>query len=74
MVFEAFWNDLRGTAELLGTNVGFVIGLVQFIGGLLVIYFIIAIVRFFMQRKQNKMIKEMRDDIKLIKTRLNKKK
>lgn len=47
---------------------------IQALGGLLAIYVIFAIIRFFMLRKQNKMIKEMHDDIKSIKNKLNKRK
>ena len=44
--------------------------IIQTIGGLIVIYLIFLGVRLYWQRKQLKMIKEMRDDIKDIKTKL----
>lgn len=74
MVFETFWRDLSETLGLFGSNVNFVIGLIQLIGGLLLLYIGFMIWKFFMQRKQNKMIQEMRDDIKIIKNKLIKKK
>lgn len=58
--------------ELLPADVaGLVVFLVQAIGGLLIVYLIFLGVRLYMQRKQTKMIKEMRDDILLIKKKLN---
>ncbi|MBI2043895.1 hypothetical protein HYT24_00845 [Candidatus Pacearchaeota archaeon] len=74
MVFEEFWKDLSETLGLLGSNVGFVIGLIQFIGGLIVIYIIFTVWKIIMERKNRKMIQEMRNDIRFIKNRLNKKK
>ncbi len=44
--------------------------LIKTIGGLFIVYLIFLTVRLYFQRKQTKMIREMREDIKDIKKRL----
>ena len=44
--------------------------LIKTIGGLFIVYIIFLTVRLYFQRKQTKMIREMREDIKDIKKRL----
>ena len=46
--------------------------IIQTIGGLLIVYLIFLGIRLYWQRKQLKMIKEMHEDIQIIKKRLNK--
>ena len=58
-------------SEIL-SKIDFLIVLIQALGGLIVIYLIFMIIRFFMIRKQNKIIEEIRKDIKLIKKKIKK--
>ncbi|MBI5803544.1 hypothetical protein HY448_02565 [Candidatus Pacearchaeota archaeon] len=51
-----------------------VMALIQALGGLLAIYVAFVIINFFRIRKQNKMITEMHHDIKMIKSKLDKRK
>ena len=66
---EIITNVLPG--EILN-KIDFLIVLIQALGGLIVIYLIFMIIRFFMIRKQNKIIEEIRKDIKLIKKKIKK--
>jgi len=58
-------------SEIL-SKVDFLIVLIETLGGLIIIYLVITILRFFMTRKQNKIIEEIRKDIKLIKKKIKK--
>ena len=69
MAIEDLLSFLPGE---LASKVEFLIILIQALGGLLIIYTALLIIRFFMLRKQNKMINEMKKDIKFIKNKLNK--
>ena len=57
----------------LASRIEFLIVLLQAVGGLFVIYFIYTLVKFFMIRKEEKIIEEIRKDVKYIKNRINKK-
>jgi len=53
-------------------KVEFLILLIQALGGLLVIYLILSVIRIIMIRKQSKIIKEIRKDVKYLKNKLKK--
>lgn len=58
-------------SEIL-SKIDFLIILIQALGGLIVIYLILIIIRLLMIRKQNKIIEEIRRDIKSIKNKIKK--
>ena len=76
----ALENFLREFLNLLpnevASKIDFLIIIIQALGGLFIIYLIFTILRFFAIRKQNKIIEEIRSDVKFIKNKLkdNKKK
>ncbi|MBS3070842.1 hypothetical protein J4407_00905 [Candidatus Pacearchaeota archaeon] len=67
----AIEENLKEVAEVLPIElVSKIELLIGAVGGLVVIYLVFLIIRFFMLRKQNKMIKQMRNDIVFIKRKL----
>lgn len=74
----ALESSLREFLNLLpnevASKIDFLIILIQALGGLFIIYLIFTILRFFAIRKQNKIIKEIRSDVKFIKNKLKNKK
>ena len=55
------------------SKVEFLIILIQALGGLLVIYLFLSVIRIIMVRKQNKVIGEIRKDVKYLKNKLKNK-
>ncbi len=70
----AIENILEGILGILpneiSSKIDLVIILVQALGGLLLVYLVLMIIRFFMIRKQNKIINEIRNDVRFIKNKL----
>lgn len=68
ILLQVFGNLSANTNELL-SNISW---LIQAIGGIVVIYLILIIVRIYLMKREFKMIEEMKKDIKTIKRKLNK--
>lgn len=58
----------------LVSRLEFLIIFIQAIGGIFVVYVIFTIARFFIAKKEKKIIEEIREDVKFIKKSLKKKK
>lgn len=70
---SGFVNNTDKLLNLLPPEVASeILLIVQAIGGLVIVYLIFLGVRLYMQRKQLRMIREMNEDIKIIKKRINK--
>lgn len=61
-------------AETISVPLDSIIGIIQAVGGLLVIYIIVSVINTIINWKKNKQIKEVHEDIKQIKKTLSKKK
>ena len=70
MAIEEVINVLPG--ELV-SKVEFLVIFIQALGGLIFIYLVLSVVRFFMLRKQNKIIDEIKQDVRYIKNKLKNK-
>ena len=71
---ESVNNVVSVLSPELASQVTSIMVLLKAIGGLFLIYLIFYIIRFYFIRKQTKIFKEMREDIKLIKKSLKIKK
>ena len=72
----AIESSLQDVLNVLPVNIvsrlEVLIVLLQALGGVFVVYVIFTIVRFFIARKEEKMLEEIRDDVKFIRSRMKK--
>lgn len=75
MALENIIEGILGTLpNEISSKIDLVIILIQTLGGLLFIYLILIVIRIIMIRKQNKLINEIRRDVKYLKDKLKPKK
>ena len=73
MALENILEALLGTLpNEISSKIDLVIILIQTLGGLLFVYLVLMVIRIIMIRKQNKVINEIRRDVKYLKNKLKK--
>ena len=73
MAIESSLQDVLNVLPVdIVSRLEVLIVLLQALGGVFVVYVIFTIVRFFIARKEEKMIGEIRDDVKFIRSRMKK--
>ena len=74
----AFEENISSIIEILPAEVAskmdILITVIGAVGGLIVIYLVFTIWKFFVERKRNKILGEIRKDVKFIKEKLSRKK
>ena len=75
MALENIIEGILGTLpNEISSKIDLVIILIQTLGGLLFVYLILMVIRIIMIRKQNKLINEIKIDVKYLKDKLKQKK
>ena len=75
MALENIIEGILGTLpNEISSKIDLVIILIQTLGGLLFVYLVLMVIRIIMIRKQNKLINEIKIDVKYLKDKLKPKK
>ena len=75
MALENILEALLGTLpNEISSKIDLVIILIQTLGGLLFVYLVLMVIRIIMIRKQNKLINEIKKDVKYLKKELKSRK